>query len=69
MSKQATCGVDGKAFIAARIPARLCGSCSGASGMSPLQRRDHKFVDQLRLDEVQAAVHDAVADCGDGESL
>ena len=27
--------VDGKAFIAARIPAILCGSCSGASGMSP----------------------------------
>ena len=33
----------------------------------PLQLRDHGLVDQLRLHEVRAAMHDAMADRGDGK--
>ncbi len=34
MSNTATCGTPGIAAIAARMPSRFAGLCSGASGMS-----------------------------------
>ena len=61
VSKHATCGVDGKAFIAASTPAILCGWWSGASGMSALQLRERRVVDQNRLGVIRASVHDAMA--------
>ena len=66
VSKQATCGVDGKAFLAASTPAILCGWWSGASGMSALQLRERRVVDQDRLGVIRPPVHDAVAHRCDG---
>ncbi len=49
VSKQATCGSCGRRSSSARIGARLCGWCSGASGMYFSSAVDHRRVDAHRL--------------------
>ena len=70
MSKTATCGMTGRAARAARMPCRPGGLCSGRERGELLDPGLHGVVDQGRLHEARAAVHDPVADgvdrCGPG---
>ena len=59
--------MPGNAALAASMPERLCGWCSGASGMSSASRRMICVVDQDRRGEVDPAMHDAMADGGDAD--
>ena len=60
VSKQATCGRPGAFSSAARIGARLCGWCSGASGREPLEFLQQRRRDALRPVMRRAAMDDAV---------
>ena len=46
-------------------PRKVMRLVQGGERNEALQRGDHRFVDQLRLGEVRAAVHDAMTDRGD----
>ena len=66
VSKQATCGSSAAARAAARIGARLCGWCSGASGTSFSSARHHVGVRRAPAARSRMpAVHDAMADAGE----
>ena len=62
MSKQATCGSFGLRSNSARIGARLCGWCSGASGTYFSSAGDDGRIQAHGLRVFEPAVHDAMAD-------
>ena len=62
MSKQATCGRSGRSLATISIGFRLCGWCSGASGLSLPSAATTSGVDPHGLRVVDAAMHHPVAD-------
>ena len=65
VSKQATCGTSGIRSKIASMGARLCGWCSGASGVSPFSSARISPRDHGRAAEARAAVDDPVAHADD----
>ena len=59
----------GSCSRAASMPARLAGTCSGASSTTLTQGGEHPVVDDDRLGEPRAAVHHPVPDCGEAAAL